>query len=182
MPSYKNVFYQRKEALFPLTTLPCLNVFVSLIKKNTSKSSWHTEKFGKRRPKEKSPGRMRTKRQNHKVCSLLRSIPSSTGHWQTSKLPYQCRVLSSRKIHFQTTLSSRSQLELSAGKPFTSSSAYQTQRQELGTTLLRLAGMKESATSECQNDDFFYRTKVFSKRNSIACLSAACTRKMATLR
>ena len=57
---------------------------VSLIKKNKSKSSGHTEKFAKSRPKEKSPGRMRTKRQNHKVYSFLRRISTSPGHWENS--------------------------------------------------------------------------------------------------
>ena len=42
------------------TTLPCLNVFVSLITKNISKSLWHTEKFAKIRLKEKLSGRIRT--------------------------------------------------------------------------------------------------------------------------
>ena len=81
---------------------------------NKSKSSWHTEKFAKNCLKEKSSGRMRTKRQNRKVCSSLRSISSSPGHWRTSKLPQQGRVLSDRRTDFQTTLSSRSQLESSA--------------------------------------------------------------------
>ena len=45
--SYKSVFYQKKEALLLITTLPCLKAFVSLITKNKSKSSWHTEKFAK---------------------------------------------------------------------------------------------------------------------------------------
>ena len=142
LPSYKNFFYQRKEALLFITTLPCLKVFVSLIKKNKSKSLWHSEKFAKSRPKEKSPGRIRTKRQNHKMSSFLRCTSSSPGHWQTSKLPQQGRVLSSRKIDFQTTLSSRSQLESRAGKPLTSSSANQTQREEVRTTSLRVRGWR----------------------------------------
>ena len=80
MQFYTRVFYQKNEALLFITTLPCLKVFASLITKNKSKSSWHTEKFAKNRPKEKSLGRMRTKRQNRKVCSSLRSISSSPGH------------------------------------------------------------------------------------------------------
>ena len=123
MQSYKSVFYQKKEALLFTTTLPCLKVFVSLITKNKSKSSWDTEKFAKSGLKEKSSGRMRTKRQNRKECCFLRCFSSSPGHWQTSKLSQEGRVLSDRKIDLQTTLSSRSQLESSAGKPFTSSSA-----------------------------------------------------------
>ena len=115
---------------------------------------------------------MRTKRQNRKVCSSLRFISSSPGHWQTSKLPWQGRVLSSRKIDFQTTLSSRSQLESSAGEPFSSRSAAtnQTQTQEVRATPLRFAGINGSATSdlEGQNDNFFCRTKVFQSVNSIA--------------
>ena len=51
MQSYKSVFYQKKEALLLITTLPCLKVFVSLITKSKSKSSWHTEKFAKSRLK-----------------------------------------------------------------------------------------------------------------------------------
>ena len=47
LQSYKSVFYQKKEALLLITTLPCLKVFVSLITKNKSKSSWHTEKFAR---------------------------------------------------------------------------------------------------------------------------------------
>ena len=100
------------------------------------------------------------------MCSSLRCISSSPGNWQTSKLPQQGRVLSSRKIDFQTTLSSRSQLELSAGKPFTSSSANQTPRQELRTSPLQGAGLKGSATSEGQNDNSFCRTKVFFKASA----------------
>ena len=80
MQFYKSVFYQKKEALLLFTTSPCLKVFASLITKNKSKSSWHTEKFAKNRLKEKSSGRMRTKRQNRKVCSSLRSISSSPSH------------------------------------------------------------------------------------------------------
>ena len=144
--------------------------------KNKSKSSWHTEKFAKSRLKEKSSGRMRTKRQNRKECCFLRCFSSSPGHWQTSKLPQESKVLSDRKIDLQTTLSSRSQLESSPGKPFTSSSANQTPRQELRTTPLQGARMEGSATSEGQNDNFFYRTKVFSKRQhdrlSFSCMHA----------
>ena len=106
---------EKKEALLPITTLPCLKAFVSLITKNKSKSLWHTEKFAKSRLKEKSSRRMRTWRPNHKACCFLRCISSSPGHWQTSKLPQQGRVLSDRKIDVQTTLSSKSQLESSAG-------------------------------------------------------------------
>ena len=87
-------------------------------------------KFAKNRLKEKSSGRMHTKRQNRKVCSSLRSISSSPDHWRTSKLPQQGRVLSDWRIDFQTTLSSRSQLESSAGKPVTSRSTIQTPRQD----------------------------------------------------
>ena len=77
----------RKETLLLIITLTCLKVIVSLITKNKSKILWHTAKFAKSRFKEKSPGRMRTKRQNHKVCSSLRFISSSPGHWQTFKPP-----------------------------------------------------------------------------------------------
>ena len=157
--SYKSVFYLKNEALLLITTLPCLNAFVSLIMKNKSKSSWHTEKFAKSRLKEKSSGRMRTKRRNRKECCFLHFFSSSPGPWQTSKLPQEGRVLSDRKIDLQTTLLSRSQLESSAGKPFTSSWANQTPRQELRTTPLKGARMEGSATSEGQNDNFFYRTK-----------------------
>ena len=80
MQFYRSVFYQKNEALLLITTLPCLKVFVSLMTKNKSKSSWHTEKFAKCCLKEKSSGRMRTKRQNRKVCSSLRCISSSPGH------------------------------------------------------------------------------------------------------
>ena len=165
-----------KEALLLITTLPCLKVFVSLITKNKSKSSWHTEKFAKSRLKEKSSGRMRTKRQNRKECCFLRCFSSSPGHWQTSKLPQEGRVLSDRKIDLQTTLSARSQLESSTRKPFTSSSSNQTSRQELRTTPLQGVRTEGSATSEGQNDNFFYRTKVFSKRQhdrlSFSCIQA----------
>ena len=171
--SYKSVFYQKKEALLLITTLPCLKGFVSLITKNKSKSSWYTENFAKSCLKEKSSGRMRTKRQNRKECCFLRSFSSSPGHWQASKLSQEGRVLSDRKIDLQTTLSSRSQLESSAGKPFTSSSANQTPRQELRTTPLQGARMEGSATWEGQKDNFFYRTKLFSKRQH-DCLSFSC--------
>ena len=52
MQFYKSVFYQKNEALLFITTLPCLKVFASLITKNKSQSSWHTEKFAKNRLKE----------------------------------------------------------------------------------------------------------------------------------
>ena len=58
--SYNSAFYQKREALLLITTLPFLKAFVSLITKNKSKSSSHTEKFAKNRLKEKSSGRMRT--------------------------------------------------------------------------------------------------------------------------
>ena len=115
---YRSVFYQKMEALLLITTLPCLKAFVSLITKVKSQSLWHTDKLAKYRLKEKSSGRMRTKSQNRKVCCFLRCISSSRGQWQTSKLPQQGRVLSDRRTDFQTTLSSRSQLEC-AGKPLT---------------------------------------------------------------
>ena len=174
--SYKSVFYQKKEALLLITTLPCLKVFVSLIMKNKSKSSWHTENFAKSRLKEKLSGRMRTKRQNREECCFLRCFSSSPGHWQTSEPPQEGRLLSDRKIDLQTTLSSRSQLESSDGKPFTSSSANQTPRQELRTTPLQGARMEGSAILEGQNDNFFCRTKVLSKRQhdrlSFSCMHA----------
>ena len=85
MQFYKNVFCQNNEALLLITTLPCLKVFVSLITKNKSKSSSHTEKFATSRLKEMSSGRMRTGRQNRKVCSSPCCNSSSPGHWQTSK-------------------------------------------------------------------------------------------------
>ena len=169
-------FIRKKEALLLITTLPCLKVFVSRITENKSKSSWHTEKFAKSRLKEKPSGRMRTKRQNRKECCFLRCFSSSPGYWETSKLPQEGRVLSDRKIDLQTTLSSRSQLESSAGKPFSSSSANQTPTQELRTTRMQGARMEGSATSEGQNDNFFHRTKVFSKRQhdrlSCSCMHA----------
>ena len=156
-------FSRKRKHFLLITTLPCLKVIVSLITKNKSKRWWHTEKFVKGRLEEKSSGKMSPKCQNHKVCSSLRCISSCPGHWHTSKLPQQGRVLSTQTIDFPTTLSSRSQLESSAGKPFTSNSANKTQRQGVGTTALRVAEMKGSATSEGQNDKFFCRTKVFSK-------------------
>ena len=58
------------------------------------------------------------------------------------------RTLSDRKIDLQTPLSSRWQLELNAGKPFTFSSANQTPRQELRTTPLLGSWMTGSTTSE----------------------------------
>ena len=160
MQFHKSVSYQKNEAVLLITTLPCLKVFASVNTKNKSKSSWHTEKFAKNHLKEKSSGRMRTKRQNRKVYSSLRYISSSPGHWQTFKLLQQSWVLSDRRIDFQTTLSSGSQLELRAGKPLTSSSTVRIPRQELRTTSPQGTGMKGSATSEGQIDKFFRRTKV----------------------
>ena len=169
-------FIRKEKRFLPVTTLPCLKVFASLITKNKSKSSWHTEKFAKSHLKERSSGRLRTKRQNRKDCCFLRCISSYPGHWQTSKLSQQGRVLSDRKIDLKTTLSSRSQLELSADKPFTLSSANQTPRQELRTTPLQGARKEGSPTSEGQNDNFFFRTEVFSKRQhdrlSFSCMHA----------
>ena len=69
-------------------------------------------------------------------------ISSSSGHWLTSKLPQQDIVLSCRKIDFQTMQSSRSQLESSADKPFTSSSANQTKGQDVRTTALQVRGWR----------------------------------------
>ena len=153
-----------KRSAFAYYNLTSFEFFVSLNMKNKSKSLRHTEKFAKSRLKAKSWGRMRTKSQNRKECCFLRCISSSPGHWQTCKLPQQGRVVSDRKIELQTTLPSGSQLESSAGKPFTSSSTIQTPRQELRTTPRQGARMEGSATSEGQNDNFFCRTKVFSKR------------------
>ena len=167
-----------KRSTFVNYNLTLSESIASLIMKNKSESLWHTEKFAKNRLKKKSAGRMRTKRQNRKVCSSLRSISTSLGHGRTSKLPQQGRVLSDWRIDFQTTctLSSRLQLESSAGKPFTSSSTTQTPRQELRTTSPQGAGMKGSATSEGQKDIFFCGTKVFSKRQhdrlSLSCMHA----------
>ena len=119
--------------------------------------------------------------QSAKIAKSVASCVASQVLQVTDKLPsfpQAGRVLSDRKIDLQTTLSSRSQLESSAGKPFTSSSANQTPRQELRTTPLQGARMEGSATSEGQNDNFFYRTKVFSKRQhaydrlSFSCMHA----------
>ena len=102
-------------------------VFVLLITKNKAEKFVAQWKVCQKSSQREVPGRMRTKHQNHKVSSSLRCISSFLGHWQTSTLPQQCRVLSSRKIDFHTTPSSRSQLEWSAGKPSTSGPANQTQ-------------------------------------------------------
>ena len=65
-------------------------------------------------------------------------------------------------------------MESSAGKPLTSSSTIKTPRKELRTTSPQGAGMKGSATSEGQKDNFFCGTKVFSKcqhdRLSLSCM------------
>ena len=103
MQSYRSVFYQKKkEALLLITTLLCLKDFVSLIAKNKSKSLWHTEMVAKSRPKEKSSGRMRTKRQNRKgaVANRLRrrtsdqmvlgsnpAVAAALSPWTRSLLP-----------------------------------------------------------------------------------------------
>ena len=84
LQSYKNDFYQRKEALLLNTTLPCLKVFVSLITKNKPKSPWHTEKFATSRLKEKSLERMRTKRETAKSVA---SCVASQVLQVTDKLP-----------------------------------------------------------------------------------------------
>ena len=68
------------------------------------------------------------------MCCFLRCISSFQGLWQTSKLPQQGTALSDRKTDVPATLSSRSQLESSAGKPITPSWANQTPKQELRTT------------------------------------------------
>ena len=96
-------------------------------------------------------------------------------------LPCRVVVVAYEKIDFQTTLSFRSNLESSPGKPFTSSSANQAHRQEVGTTPLQGVGMKGSTHLEAENITFFCRSKVFASVTSIAFLSAACTQKMATL-
>ena len=54
-------------ACYNLTACFCQKVFASLITKNKSKSSQHTEK-PKNRLKEKSSKRMRTKCQNRIAC------------------------------------------------------------------------------------------------------------------
>ena len=92
---------------------------------------------------------------------FLPCISSCPGHWQTSKPSEQGRVLSDREIDVQTTLLSWSQLESSAGKPFTSSSTNQTQRQEFRTTPLQGAGINEvqlpraKSTAFLQNEGLF---------------------------
>ena len=134
------------------------------------------EKFAKNHLmiKGKSSRRMRTKPPNRKVRGSQRCISSSPGHWQTPNLPQQVSILSDQTIHFQTTLSSRLQLESSASKPFTSSSTNQRPRPELRTTSPHR--VKRSATSEGQNGNFFCRRKVFSKllhdRLSLSCMYA----------
>ena len=120
--SYKSVLSEKKEALLLITTLPCLKVFISLITKNKSKSPWHTEKFAKKRLKEKSSGRnayKAPKPQSVLLPALHLKFSRSLINFQLFELPQKGRVLSDRKIALQTTLSSRSQLESSAGKPDT---------------------------------------------------------------
>ena len=84
---------------------------------------WSWKKFqtsvGRWKVRQKSSQRarrMRTNQQVHGVCSSLRCSSTSPCRLQTSKLPQRVRLLSSPKIDFQTTLSSRSQLESSTGK------------------------------------------------------------------
>ena len=83
--SYKSVFYQKKEAVLLITTSPCLKVFVSLITKNKSKSSWHTEKFAKSRLKEKV-----IRKNGYKGAKTAKSVPSRVAFQVlqvTDKLP-----------------------------------------------------------------------------------------------
>ena len=128
-----------------------------------------------------SSGRMPTKRQNRKVCSSLRSISTSPGHWRTSKFPHQGRVLSDRRIDFQTTLWSRSQLESSAGKPVTSSQQSRHQDKNCVQLHHRARGWREAQLQRAKRTTVSAERRSFQSVNMIACLSAACIRKMATL-
>ena len=182
MQSYKSAFYQKKEALLLNTTLPCLKVFFSLITKNKSKNSSHTEKFAKSRLKEKSSGRMRTKRQNRTACCFLRCISSSPGHWQHSKLPQQGRVLSDRKRGLQTTFC----LDRSWSRALANRSlpAQQTRHQDKNCIQLhcRAWRQREAQLQRAKTTTFSTERRSFQSVNRIACHSAVCTRKMAMLR
>ena len=176
MQSYKSVFYQKKRSTFAYCNLTLSESFCLIDhEKQIQKFVAHWKVCQKSSQREVIRKNAYIAPKSQRVY-LPAWISISPGHWQTSKLPQQSRVLSDRKIDVQTTLLSRSQLESSAGKPFTSCSANQTPRQELLTTPLQGAGMKGSATSEGQNDNFFYRTKVFSKckqhRLSLSCIHA----------
>ena len=119
---------------------------------------------------------MRTNKQVHGVCSSLRCISISPCADKLPSFPSKAAFsqMQVEKIDFHTTLSSRSQLESSAGKRQLPAQQFQTPRQELRTTLLHGVGMEGSATSEGQNDNFFCRTKVFSKGQQHR-LSLSCT-------
>ena len=183
----KNAILQEHLLSEKRNTFVCYNLTLSericfADHENKSKSSWHTESLpkivSKRSHQEECIQSAKTARcvapcVPSQVLQITDELPS---------FPQQGRVLSDWRIDFQTTLSSRSQLESSADKPVTSRSTIQTPRQELRTTSPHSAGMKGSATSEDQKDNFFCRRKVFSKReHDRLSLSAACIRKMATL-
>ena len=179
--SYKSVFYQKKRSAFPLQPYLVWKFLSHWSRKTSPKVRGTLKSLPKVVSKRSDQEECVQSAKNRKECCFLCCFSSSPGHWQTSKLPQEGRVLSDRKINLQATLSSRSQLESSAGKPFTSSSANQTQRQELRTTPLEGARMEGNTTSEGQNDNFSTERRFFQSVNMIPCHSAACTRKMATL-
>ena len=164
-------------AYYNLTLSESICLFASLILKNKSKSLWHTEKFAKSFLQKKSPLRMRTKRQNRKLCRSLCFISCSPCHWQAPRLSQQCRPLSSRTIDFQTTLSSRSRLESRVAN--CSLPAQQTRHQYKNCVQLYCGARR---LQRANTTNFSAERRSFQSVHSFACLSAACTRKMAVLR
>ena len=170
---YKSVFYQKKEALLLITTLPCLKVFVSLITINKSKSSWRPEKFAKSRLKEKSSGRMRVAScvasQLLQVTDKLPSFPMKAEFSQIERLTSKPRCRLDRS--WNRALANRSL------------PAQQTRHQDKNCVQLhcRTRGWREAQLQRAKTTIFSTERRFFQSVNMIACHSTACTRKMATL-
>ena len=181
--SYKSVLYQKKRSTFAYYNLTlskrvCLADHEKQIQKfvahwkvcqNSSQREVISENAYKA-PKTAKCVAPCVASQIFHVSDKLPSFPSKT-------------EFLSRKRDFQTTLSSRSQLKLNAGKPFTSSWASQTWRQELRTTPIHWGarGWREPQLQRAKTTTFSWVWRSFQSVNRIAWLSAACTQKMATL-
>ena len=175
MQFYKSVFYQKNEALLFITTLlQHYRVWKYLIR-------WSRKTNPKVRGTLKSLPKIVSKRSHQEECvqsaqtarCLAPCVPSQVLQVtdELPSFPSKAELISDWRIDFQTTLPSRSQRESSAGKPVTSRSTIQTTRQKLRTTSPHGAGMKGSATSEGQKDNFFLQNEDLFKASTWSLVS-----------
>ena len=164
----KNAIQQKrllseKRSTFAYYNLTLSEFFYLTDHENKAKSSWHMKSWPKMSQKEviRKNAYKAPKPQNVLLPAVYLKFSTSLTNFQASPARQSSTSDRNRKIDLQTTLSSWSQLELSAGKPFTSSSANQTSRQKLHTTPLQAAGWAEAQLQRAKRQLFLQNKGLF---------------------